>query len=79
MVFTYAKEYPIPERPLLNLRFMPTILGRRNAKRKSAHPLHDKGLEDLDQKAHKEDSLETRNLKCTDLSRPLTRVPKEVT
>ena len=35
MVFTYAKEYKIPEKPLRNLRFMPTILVRRNAKKRA--------------------------------------------
>ena len=35
MVFTYAKEYKIPEKPLFNLRFMPTILVRRNAKKRA--------------------------------------------
>lgn len=74
MVFTYAKEYRFPEQPLLNLRFMPTILGRRNAKRKSAHLRHDNPREDLDQRTEKEESIETGEMERTDLSRALARL-----
>ena len=35
MIFTYAKEYKFPEKPLCNLRFMPTILVRRDAKKRA--------------------------------------------